>query len=47
MNDCKECPNHRISPFGDVGCVVLMDWLTREERKEKKVLDNCPLKEQK
>ena len=47
MTDCKECDNVVYSIFGDVGCLVLKDWLTHQEYKEKKILDNCPLKEQK
>ena len=42
MVDCKQCEHHRISFLGDVGCMILRDWLTHQEYKEKKVLDNCP-----
>ena len=48
MNDCKDCDKVMYSVFGDVGCPILKDWITREEYKEgKKILDNCPKKEQK
>ena len=48
MNDCKQCEHHGISIWGDIGCFLLCDWLTKEEYKDKKILDNCPLnKEQK
>lgn len=48
MNDCKQCKKVLINWLGDVGCPLLKDWLTRQEYKEKKILDNCPLnKEQK
>lgn len=42
MNDCKQCEHSRINWLGDIGCVKLKDWLTREEYKTKKILDNCP-----
>lgn len=42
MTDCKQCEHHRISMFFDIGCVLLRDWMTREEYKDKKILDNCP-----
>lgn len=47
MTDCKKCKEHQESIFGDIGCSILRDWLTREERKTKKVLDDCPKKERK
>ena len=48
MNDCKQCDKVLINWLGDLGCSTLKDWITREEYKEgKKILDNCPLKEQK
>ena len=48
IKECKECPNCRVNWLGDVGCSVLHDWITREEYKDgKKVLDNCPKKEEK
>ena len=49
MNDCKQCEEHGISMWGDIGCFIIHDWITREEYKEgKKVLDDCPKnKEQK
>ena len=42
MTDCKQCEHSRINWLGDIGCVKLKDWLTREEYKTKKILDNCP-----
>lgn len=42
MTDCKACPIAIINIYGDIGCPKLKDWLTREEYKEKKILDNCP-----
>lgn len=48
MNDCKQCEHCRINWLGDLGCLILKDWICREEYKEgKKILDNCPKKEQK
>ena len=49
MNDCKECDKVLINWLGDLGCLILKDWICREEYKEgKKILDNCPKnKEQK
>lgn len=48
MTDCKQCKEHGISMWGDVGCFILRDWISRDEYKEgKKILDNCPKKEQK
>lgn len=47
MNDCKQCKESVVDIYGDVGCKILFDWLTRQEYKEKKILDNCPKKEQK
>jgi hypothetical protein len=47
MNDCKQCRYCVVNIFGDVGCKILVDWQTHQEYKQKKVLDNCPLKEQK
>ena len=42
MTDCKDCDKVMYSVFGDVGCPILKDWLTRQEYKTKKILDNCP-----
>lgn len=48
MNDCKQCDKVLINWLGDLGCPLVKDWVTRDEYKEgKKILDNCPLKEQK
>lgn len=48
MNDCKVCPIAIINIFGDIGCPKTKDWLTHQEYKSgKKILDNCPKKEQK
>lgn len=46
MTDCKKCKNCVQDWLGDVGCIVLRDWLTHSEYKQKKILDNCPLKEE-
>ena len=46
MNDCKKCDKAIINMFG-VACSELKDWLTHQEYKTKKVLDNCPKKEKK
>ena len=42
MNDCKACPIAIINVFGDIGCPMLKDWLTHQEYKTKKILDDCP-----
>lgn len=43
MTDCKECDKALINWLGDIGCVELKDWVTREEYQEgKKILENCP-----
>lgn len=48
MTDCKQCDKVVINVFGDTGCLLLRDWLTKEEYQDKKILDNCPKnKEQK
>lgn len=47
MNDCKQCEHSRINWLGDIGCLKLKDWITHTEYKTKKVLDNCPKKEEK
>ena len=45
IKECKECPNCRVNWLGDVGCLALRDWLTHQEYKTKKKLDNCPMEE--
>lgn len=48
MNDCKECDKVLINWLGDLGCSEKKDWITRQEYKNgKKILDNCPKKEEK
>lgn len=43
MTDCKVCPIAIINIYGDIGCPLVKDWVTRDEYKEgKKILDNCP-----
>ena len=42
MTDCKQCRYCVVNVFGDVGCKLLVDWLTHTEYKQKKILDNCP-----
>lgn len=47
MRDCKQCEESVIDIYGDVGCKVLIDWLTHQEYKQKKVLDGCPKEQNK
>lgn len=47
MTDCKQCRYCVVNVFGDVGCKILVDWQTHQEYKKNKILNNCPLKEQK
>lgn len=48
MTDCKQCKDVLINWLGDIGCPKLKDWITREEYKEgRKILEDCPNKEQK
>lgn len=45
---CYECEHHRLAFFNEylIGCVLLKDWLTREEIKDgKKTISNCPIQE--
>ena len=37
MNDCKQCKESVVDIYGDVGCKLLSDWLTRQEYKEKEM----------
>lgn len=46
MTDCKNCDKAIINIFG-IGCIEKKDWLTYQEYKHKKVLDDCPKKEKK
>lgn len=47
---CKECSYHLVTFFGDdvlIGCPILKNWITKEERKNgKQKLEDCPLTEE-
>lgn len=47
MRDCKQCEESVIDIYGDIGCKILVDWLTHQEYKQKKVLDGCPKEQNK
>lgn len=47
MKDCKQCENSIVNRFG-IACKILRDWVTHQEyRSGKKILEECPKKEQK